>query len=137
MIRHTIITIIAAAWLLTTCCRTAYPDTPADHRVLLDAIRQVESGGNDGAIGDHGRSKGPMQCQRAAWREACQYGKVNWGYDSNVWDRAKSAQVFLWYGARYGAKTDEQFSRIWNGGPRGMSKRATEAYWKRVKETMR
>lgn len=129
--RTRLLFIVTIAWLLVANCRPCYPSP------LTEAVRVVESAGNDRAVGDGGRSRGPMQCQRAAWTEACQYGKVQWDYDTDVWDREKSAQVFLWYGARYGAKTDEQFCRIWNGGPSGMRKRATDGYWRKVREAMR
>lgn len=39
---------IVILWLLIAACRTAYPAT------LIEAIRQVESGGNDAATGDGG-----------------------------------------------------------------------------------
>lgn len=130
--RTRIIIAVSLAWLmLAATCRNAYPAP------LTEAVRAVESAGNDRAVGDQGRSRGPMQCQRAAWIEACQYGKVQWDYDTDVWDREKSAQVFLWYGARYGAKTDEQFARAWNSGPSWRHKlRATDGYWRRVKAAM-
>lgn len=136
--RYTIITIIAAAWLLTTCCRTAYPDTPADHRVLLDAIRQVESGGNDAARGDNGRSLGPLQTSRAAWADATRHGRVTWDYDTLVWSWPHCQQVAVWYWQRYGCETDEARARCWNAGPGWRKKmRATDGYWQRVKGAMK
>jgi hypothetical protein len=72
---------------------------------------------------------------RAAWREGCQFGGVDWPYE---WadDAQRAGQVFTWSGARYGAKTPEQFARIWNGGPSGASKKATLAYWSKVKANL-
>lgn len=133
---RTYILALAVLWTVTSCVRTAYPDTPADHRVLLDAIRQVESGGNDRAIGDSCRSRGAFQIQRAYWQEAARHGRVSWDYSRWVWDRQKSEQIVCWYWQKYGATTDEARARIHNGGPRGVSKKATEAYWQRVKVAM-
>ena len=42
----------------------------------------------------------------------------------------------LAYWRRYGAETDEQKARVWNGGPRGMSKKATERYWRKVESEL-
>ncbi len=104
-----------------------------DWRPFLDAIRQVESGGNNKAVGDDGDSKGPMQCGRAAWKEACEYMGVAWDYDHCVWLRFESEAVLIGYVYRWGAKTWEERARIWNGGPRGHKKKATLGYWSRVK----
>ena len=101
---------------------------------LFDAIRQVESGGNDYAVGDGERSLGPYQCGRAAWADG---GGNPADYDRLVWNRAACERVMLGYWKRYGAVTDEQRARTWNGGPRGAEKKATLAYWAKVKGEMR
>lgn len=98
---------------------------------LFDAIRQVESGGDDRAVGDGGRSCGPYQCGRAAWADG---GGNPKDYDRLVWNRAACEKVMRGYWKRYGATTDEQRARTWNGGPNGMQKKATLAYWHKVKE---
>jgi hypothetical protein len=41
------------------------------------------------------------------------------------------------YWERYDAVTDEQKARIWNGGPGGMRKKTTLAYWRKVQEAMK
>ena len=105
---------------------------------LFSAIRQVESGGDNHAVGDLGASRGPYQIQRAYWQDACEYGKVRWSYSRWVWDRAKCEQVMRWYWKRYGARTDKDRARIHNGGgPRGLKLRSTLVYWARVKAAMR
>jgi hypothetical protein len=107
---------------------------PGETRMLLDAIRQVESGGIDRSIGDGGRSKGPYMCGRAAWSDG---GGNLADYDRLVWDRTETEKIMLAYWAKYGAKTDEQRARAWNGGPNGMHKTATLAYWRKVQEAMK
>ena len=104
---------------------------------LLRALRQVESAGDDRAVGDNGRSRGPYQCGRAAWVDACEYGEVPWDYDTLVFSRAHGAAVVLWYAARWGAKTDEEIARCWNSGPKWKSKyNLTDSYWAKVKKEM-
>jgi len=104
---------------------------PPSLRRLFDAIRQVESSGDDRAVGDGGRSRGPYQCGREAWADG---GGNPADYDRLVWDRAACERVMVGYWRRYGCETDEQRARMWNGGPRGMEKSATLAYWRKVKE---
>lgn len=105
--------------------------------VLFVAMRHVESAGNDRAIGDGGRSKGPYQITRAYWSDACQFGGVRWNYDELVWSRSHSEQVMLWYWQRYGATTHEQRARMHNGGPRGHLKPTTLPYWNKVQAAMK
>jgi hypothetical protein len=40
------------------------------------------------------------------------------------------------YWERYGARTDEHRARVWNGGPKGMKKAATVAYWNKVRREL-
>ena len=102
-------------------------------RKLLDAIREVESGGDDRAVGDGGRSRGPYQCGRAAWADG---GGDPDDYDRLVWNRAACERVMVGYWRRYGATTDEERCRLWNGGPRWREKPQTAAYWQRIKGNM-
>ena len=99
-------------------------------RRLFDAIRAVESSGDDKAVGDGGRSRGPYQCSRAAWLDG---GGEPSDYDRLVWDRAECERVMVRYWERYRARTDEERARTWNGGPRWREKPETEDYWRRVK----
>ena len=124
---------VDAGWAAGTEARLSA--RPA-RRGVLAAMRHVESGGNDRAVGDAGRSRGPLQCGRAAWNEACRYGRVKWDYDRLAWSYPHSARVVGWYAARWGAKTDEQVARIWNGGPGGAKKRATLSYWRQVQKVL-
>tara|TARA_Y100000310_G_scaffold174686_1_gene174800 strand:+ start:209 stop:808 length:600 start_codon:yes stop_codon:yes gene_type:complete len=99
---------------------------------LFAAIREVESGGDDYAVGDGGKSRGAYQIGRAYWKDAIEHGGVDWNYDLWVWVRPHSEQVMRWYWERYDARTHEEKARIHNGGPRGMEKKATIKYWQKV-----
>ena len=96
---------------------------------LFAAIRQVESAGDDFAVGDDGCSRGPYQITRAYWTDA----RVPWPYDPYVWSARHCEVVMVRYWARYGARTDEQRARMHNGGPRGHRKRCALRYWRAVK----
>jgi len=110
------------------------PARPAP-RVLLDAIRQVESGGD--ALppdGDGGKSIGRFQIQAAYWKDACEYGGVSWDWRIGAWDDAKCRQAITWYAARYGAKTPEEIARCHNSGSGWKAKyHLTNNYWKKVR----
>ena len=56
--------IVAAIVIACATCANAQPSEP-----LLDAIRQVESGGRD-LTGDGGRAIGPYQIHRRYWQDA-------------------------------------------------------------------
>jgi hypothetical protein len=119
--------------ILMIGCRCPYPPADPDAR-LFAAIRQVESGGFDYALGDGGTSVGPYQCSLPAWIDGGGRGR---DWPRLAYDRTATEAVMRGYWKQYGAVTDEQKARIWNGGPRGMRKKATLAYWRKVQEAMK
>lgn len=114
----------------------------ADTRKFLDAIRRVETGGlpnaGKGAVGDKGASIGPYQIQRAYHADArMKSGK----YEDCSASHSYSEQTMLAYFARYAPKALESkdwqtLARVHNGGPKGASKKTTEAYWAKVQKEM-
>jgi len=107
-------------------------------RSPYDAIRLVESGGADNAVGDLGTSRGGFQIGMAYWRDGCEAGGVQWDYLSLVWSRPHCEYIMHSYWKRYGAKTDEEKARCHNSGPKWRTKyHLTNEYWNRVKEIMR
>lgn len=108
----------------------------ADMRLFLDAVRQVESGGNDSAVGDAGQSIGPYQISRAYWRDSGIPGRYE-----QVIGRAYAERVMFAYWHRYCSKAlksgdFETLARVHNGGPRGHTKNATRGYWRKIQEEM-
>ena len=104
-------------------------------RPLLDAIRQVESAGNDRAVGDAGRSIGPYQIGLAYWRDG---GGDPGRYLGDAWSAAACEVVMLTYWRRHcpaAMRTGdfETLARVHNGGPRGATKPSTLPYWRRVR----
>lgn len=107
---------------------------------LVDAIHQVETGGRLGPIlGDGGAALGPLQIHRGCWQDArMPYGTYE---DCKRLEYAK--EVFKRYMARYATQrrlgrpvTDQDRARIWNGGPNGYKKKATVAYWSKVRKEL-
>ena len=106
-----------------------------DQRSLLDAIRQVETGGHanpKNAKGDGGRSLGPYQISKAYWKDSGVPGRYQM-----VRSTFYAERVMIGYWKRYCpralAKRDWQtLARIHNGGPKGTSNRRTLPYWRRV-----
>lgn len=106
-------------------------------RPLLDAIRQVETGGhpNGGAnaIGDEGRSLGPYQIQWRYWRDSGVPGRYE-----DVRSAAYAERVMVNYWRRYcpGALSGgdwQTLARIHNGGPLGSGNSRTWIYWQKVR----
>ena len=117
---------------------------PYSERQILDAIRQVESGGDDDCPdGDRGRSIGPYQIQRAYWQDATEFDpSIEGGTYQDCRKREYAEKVIRAYMRRY-IKAEwerlsaEQIARTHNGGPKGASRKSTIAYWKKVKSKLK
>jgi len=117
--------------LLLACAPCLAEDYPL--RIFFPSTRYWESRGDDRAVGDFGASRGPLQCGRAAWQDACEYAGVSWDYDRWVWNPTRSRWILLWYTMRYGARTCEERARCWNSGPKWRKKyHLTNGYWRRI-----
>ena len=100
---------------------------------------QVESSGNDLAVGVNGASWGCLQLQAAYVQDAAEFAKQPWTH-KDAFDRETAMAITMAYMARYADKnrigrpvTAEDVARIHNGGPDGYKKKATEKYWAKVK----
>lgn len=140
-----IVTVILVAILMIILvgARSCHGASPANSRVtrLLNAMEKQESGGRLHAVGDQGRSRGPLQIQRNYWVEGCRAAKVKLDYKTHVWDRGASRTVVMGYWkAHYPTALRrgdlETLARTHNGGPAGPKKSATAKYWKAVKGKM-
>lgn len=105
-------------------------------RPLFSALATVESGGDDAAVGDGGKSIGRYQIGRLYWMDA----KVPGRYE-DVLDPAYAERVMLAYWSRWcpealANRDYEVLSRVHNGGPRGAKKSATLPYWKKVEKAL-
>ena len=104
---------------------------------LISALIIVESSGNDLAIGDGGRAIGPLQIHKAVVIDVNRITGSNYRHQ-HMTNRAQARAVCEAYLKAYGkGATPEQLARRWNGGPRGDTKTATEAYWAKVKKHLK
>ena len=117
---------------------------PIDRR-LLDAIMEVESGGDENAVGDGGKSRGAYQISRAYYYDAVEFDPslTNGGRTyEDVHGPGSSAYaegVVRSYMERYAIPerlghnpTYEDMARIHNGGPDGYKEDSTLDYWERI-----
>jgi hypothetical protein len=104
---------------------------------LISALIIVESSGNDLAVGDGGKAIGPLQIHKAVILDVNRITGSNYRH-SEMTNRAQARAVCEAYLKAYGkGATTEQLARRWNGGPRGDTKTATEAYWAKVKKHLK
>lgn len=101
------------------------------HTLLLSALIQVESGGNDLAKGRHGEL-GALQIKPILVRDVNRIMGTSYAHQQ-VTNRAVSTFIATAYLAHYGKNlSDESLARIWQGGPTGLRKSSTRAYSRRV-----
>jgi hypothetical protein len=104
---------------------------------LISALIVVESGGNDLAIGDGGRALGPLQIHRAVVVDVNRITGSNYRWEAMT-NRVQARAVCEAYLKHWGkGKTTEEQARIWNGGPNGGRKQATEGYWRKVQKHLK
>lgn len=122
--------------LLCTGCKAAI-----DER-LLSAIEQVESGGKADAMGDKDpktgeyRAMGSFQLWTIFVDDVNRIYGTKYSYEDRK-DRKKSYEMAKKYIEYYGkGATIEQKARIFNGGPKGDTKKSTLKYWLKVKKEM-
>ena len=98
--------------------------------VVMLACMRVE-GNPTGKPTDSGYTQGQLCISRDAVVD------VNKAYGTrytfrDMRNRQKAMDVFVKYANRWHAQTPEEIARIHNGGPDGMHKRQTKAYWRKV-----
>ena len=116
---------------------------------FIDALIQVESGGNVDAKGDNGKSLGCLQIRQCVVDDVNKHypkyyrDRLYVHYDAFCKDKAlEMCWLYLkyWCGVyqkKTGKKpTFEICARIWNGGPNGWKKKSTLKYWLKVKKQM-
>jgi soluble lytic murein transglycosylase-like protein len=124
----------AAATAALTTALSAAPNE--DFNKLLDAISQVESNNDPGAVGDGGRAIGSYQIHRLYWKDGTRILGVEWEY-RDARDPRRARRVVSAYLRHYGkGKSLSDMARIHNGGPRGHRKKATLRYARKVLEVM-
>jgi len=101
------------------------------HPLLLSALIQVESGGNDQAKGRHGEL-GALQIKSIMVRDVNRIMGTHYAH-GQVTNRAVSIFIAESYFAHYGKHlSDESLARLWQGGPKALKRSSTRAYGRRV-----
>ena len=110
---------------------------------LVEAIIQVESRGNDSAVGDNGKAVGCLQIHPIVVREVNRLVSKHYTLDDR-YSRAKSIEMFNIISEEYDCCEEYTFmqyaeivARRWNGGPKGDKKTATLKYWEKVKKELK
>lgn len=109
---------------------------------LILILIQVESAGDDLAIGDNGLAYGCLQMHKAYVQDASEYARQDWVHE-DAFDRETSIDIFIAYASKYATEkrigrpvTVQDIARIHNGGPNGWKKESTKAYWQKVRSTI-
>lgn len=116
----------------------AVPADAAPSDRLIDALVKVESNGDPRAVGDKGKALGCLQIWSVVVQDVNEVSRVKYTH-ADAFDPAKARAICRAYLARWcNAKrlgrepTDEDYARVWNGGPNGWRKSATIKYWHKV-----
>lgn len=127
--------LLVAVLSLTPACRA-----DIDWQRFNSALQKTETGGQtnpDQTTGDSGKAIGRYQIHRVCWVDACEQDPT---LKSGTYEDCRkpeyAARVVRAYLERYGAayiKAGDagSLARIWNGGPKGTAKPATEGYAKK------
>ena len=112
--------------------------------ILIPALIVVESGGNDHLRGDNGRAVGCLQITEQCIEDVNRiYGTAYTSADRL--DKTRSIEIctryLLYYGAAYKQASGREptvavLAMIWNGGPSGYKKAATEPYVRKVQAVL-
>ena len=121
---------------------TVKPKPIINHDNLIQALIQVESSGIEDIKGDlhlkGGPSIGVLQIRPVMVREVnriLKILKVKKRFKlKDRYDREKSIEMFvIWRDFHHPDGDFETIARNWNGGPKGIHKTTTIAYWNKVK----
>ena len=112
---------------------------------LIEALIQVESRGQDSAIGDKhlvgNEAVGALQIRPIMVREVNRILKIKKSDKrfklSDRFSREKTVEMFLiWKDHHHPKDGFETIARNWNGGPRGYKNPRTEKYWAKVQQEL-
>ena len=101
------------------------------HPLLLSALIQIESAGNDLALGRHGEL-GALQIKPILVRDVNRIMGTSYAH-AQVTNRATATFIAHAYLSHYGRNlSDESLARIWQGGPKALKRSSSRAYGRRV-----
>ena len=101
------------------------------HPLLLSALIQIESAGNDLARGKHGEL-GALQIKPILVRDVNRIMGTHYAHQQ-VTNRVTSIFIANAYLSHYGKHlSDESLARLWQGGPKALKRSSSRAYGRRV-----
>ena len=112
--------------------------------LLLTALLTVESGNRaNPPDGDNGKAFGPLQIHAAVVQDVNRFAGTHYTHEQTH-SLSVSIAICEKYLSHYAtasrlgrAPTDEDRARIWNGGPNGWKKPATEKYWLKINNVLK
>lgn len=107
-----------------------------DIGVLVNAMIQVESRGNDSAYCAPEDAVGCLQIRPIMVSEVNRILKRQAYTLQDRWNRTKSIEMLKVFAKYYKLTTFEDIARCWNGGPRGNEYASTDRYWNKVQTEM-
>ena len=109
------------------------------YEAIWNATCKVESNFKTDAIGDlhlKNKSYGISQVRKTRLDDYYRQTGIRY-YEKDMFDPVKSKEVFVFYACQFYPSQTEEISRSWNGGERGMEKKSTIKYWKKVKANLK
>ena len=108
---------------------------------LLDAMILVESEGNPNAFAKGENAAGILQIRPIMVNEVNRLlhkQDIDQFYTlDDRWDETKSIEMFyVIYNYYHKESTYEKIARCWNGGPKGLQKKQTKRYWKKIQKRL-
>lgn len=135
---------IVVLFLIIAVAGVAQGAEPSD--TLVTALIQVESSGNNRAVGDkHLKQKayGPLQVRQPVCDDINRRYGTSYKAEDCLGNRELSIKLCKQYIDMYATAkrlghtpTNEDMARIWNGGPNGFKKVSTEKYWEKVQTVL-
>ncbi len=132
---------------MTGCGSAHSAEKPPTKSRLIQGLIQVESHGNDHALGDrHMKDKayGPLQIRKPCVDDVNRRFGTKIRPEDLLGNRSLSVWVCQKYLQMYATRDrlgreprDEDRARIWNGGPEGWRSKATAAYWSKVQTMLK
>lgn len=135
-IKKTVKTLVVATFVAVSVSAKAAtnPNNDFDWVPVMEAITQVESGGNCKAVS--GKHVGPMQISPGMVEECNQIlakrGDKRRFTLKDRYNKQKSQEMFVVFQSKYNSQNNvERAIRMWNGGP-GFTVNGTQRYLQRV-----
>lgn len=140
-----VVFIIALNAMVAISARAA--GVPLEKDRLIAALIQVESRGNDQAIGDRKKKEmayGCLQIRKPCIDDVNKHCGTKYQAKDCLGNRALSVWVCQKYLELYATRErlgrepgEQDRARIWNGGPNGWKSDSTNVYWSRVSKQLK